>query len=540
MPPLRKEEKKSSTERGISPVRTRTVSPQKKVVSELEAMTPAILSQVMVFISLLDRGELSNVSLLSNAILVLRNTIKNINLDLSSVLLTHTQLVKFLETIPEAKISGLNLILQGEITNFDVLRRIFPGLRKLYIDRDVNYKHKENPLDLLEFCSELRELKVRNFIVSSNAGRLISSLSNLEYLELKSPPFRGNFIAIENLSKLKTLKISNSLSCKTLSLLGCDSLTTLILENMRSLRETNFSNFNNLEKLSILGFSALVNLSFLPQCVNLKHFDRMIVTSSGIIPFFNVNLLSHCLYLKSLNLTFLSTTEDLNFRIFKELENLSFANTTLNEVPLLPSSLEDLKITIRPDRYDENDMLRISDCINLKKLHFTTIEAFDVQFLELFDNLEDLHLQCNEIYNMNELISLPRLTKLYILTDSVNMIIPPMYNSKTIKDLSLIHVSNIVGITDCLSITKIKLASGVLQDIRYLASCSNLEEIKIDSPINRIYDLVILTKLTTLDLQRCYSITNDMIEEFLNETKSLNVIVIAPDGEIRRARFNRN
>ncbi|MGI2294467.1 leucine-rich repeat domain-containing protein [Paenibacillus sp. GXUN7292] len=269
----------------------------------------------------------------------------------------------FIQNMPNLQSLDLESV---DITNIERLRDK-ASLTKLRLSS----LYKLESIDVVNSLTSLTELEIKGY--SGTVSPIVAP--NLKKAELK-----GSFIPMLKAPALKSLTVDDT------DLDGADLVKHPQLEQvsvMDSGSFTNISSLNRLPKLQTLNANDTYFFDETSELFNLQH-------------------------LKTLN------CYDCNFQINSE---SPFANNTLEHLTLTKPSF----------RIGNGDWLHDLDKLTPYFADFTALRSFTMQdgsiqslaFMKNWQQVEELHLENNAISNVEPLVNLPNLKKLYILGNQV-------------------------------------------------------------------------------------------------------------------------
>lgn len=252
---------------------------------------------------------------------------------------------------------------------------------------------------------ELTELDLHSQGITNISA--LSSLLNLETLDLSSNHQITDISALSSLLNLKTLDLSSNRQITDISALS--SLITLKSLDLRTTQITDISalsGLQNLETLSLTG-NRIIDISALSGLTNLKTLNL------GFNQITDISALSGLTKLEYLDLEQNQTITDIS--ALSGLKNLKYLDLMQNQIIDI-NALSDLTNLETLDlSYNQiMDISVLSSLTNLKSLNLDDNQIIDINVLGSLMNLEYLNLRYNQITDISVLIGLTKLEDLVL------------------------------------------------------------------------------------------------------------------------------
>ena len=457
----------------------------KEPESKAEKIPASILSKIASFLSNSDRPTMSLISS------TMRKAVRDTPVDLSEINFSYTNLIKFLESNPGLKITGLKVTPSSE--DLSKLRPYLHNLTKLIV---INAYISSMDYSVLSECKKLTHLE------ANQKGKVLPYLINceeLEYLVIEGSEEKD--LIVEN-KKLRYLKMYGSPEGE-LNLTKCKKLRSLEIYKVK-LKSIKLQANNSLTNLLIVNVEDM-DFSFLAMCKSLKILE--ISTNAE----FDLDILSELKELEKLTLINLEIMGNLNkMAKLKELSlNVSkLGYGTYSELSELPASLESLKIVLPNDHaYGTNFSLKpLLECPNLREL-FIKVQKCDVNLKHLKNcvNLNNLHLIVNSIQKTKSLEKLTSLTNLNLFIVGTINIDAKLYKCPLLKTIRLIspEINSIDFLENCINLTELFIHCETMSPLYVLRTCINLEKITIKGyNIADISPLFSLNRLVVINIPK--------------------------------------
>ncbi|CAL6057823.1 Conserved_hypothetical protein [Hexamita inflata] len=267
-------------------------------------------------------------------------------------------------------------ISDNQITNIDRLSKL-SNLKILYL----NGNYIENISELSKL-NKLQQLDLSNNQGDSNLIELISSLTNLEQVNISSNNIE-NINVLSNLTNLQQLNISNN------QISSINSLKSLI--NLREL---------NISSNQILNIDALANLKNL-QILDISHNEKIsnYKPLCGLISLYNLNIMQNPNFQ-----TQMLSAEDIQSLIKLKKLNLSY-NIIKN------TNIKNIKSHI------------LYNFIHLQQLNLRQTGIKNIYFLSRLEHLQYLDISNNEINDVEPISALKKLQFLKISEYEMHIVI---------------------------------------------------------------------------------------------------------------------
>lgn len=343
-----------------------------------------------------------------------------------------------------------------EVTDFHLLNQL--PLKSLSITRI-------NDLKWLSSLTGLESLEIDNSEATDYSA--LYSLSHLQDLKLMSARNLKTLDFIQNMPNLQSFRIDQAGITNLETLRGKTSLTKLHLSHLSQLESVEVVNsLTSLTELSIKGYygsvpeislpnlrNADLNGEFIPQLqapalksltvkisgsanhldgaelVKYPQLEQLTAMEDG--DFTGINSLDRLPSLHTLNLNetafFDGMSELFNLQHIKTINCTKCSFQINNETPFANNTLEHLTLNDASFRIGNGDWLHEIDKLTPYFAEFTGLRSFTMQdsslqsldFMKNWQQIEVIHLENNAISNVEPLVVLPNLKKLYILGNPV-------------------------------------------------------------------------------------------------------------------------
>lgn len=256
-----------------------------------------------------------------------------------------------------------------------------------------------NNLEGIEYCNNLKYL-IMTYIKIKDISPL-STLTSLEYIDMRGNNFIYDITPLANLKNLKYLNLyectsledieplSNLTMLKHLDLYGCTSL-----KDIKPL-----SNLTNLEYLDVDCTDNMKGYSTLSNLVNLETLKiyKMNVSENGDISF-----ISDMTKLKNLMIRYSGIKDITPIKKLSEVTSINLTYNSIKDTKALNNCKKIQSLFLNDNKLVEIECIRAMPDLVLLNLRNNLIE--DITPLNMSSNLETIFLDSNKIYNIKPFI----------------------------------------------------------------------------------------------------------------------------------------